>query len=84
MIYLGLSTDRGKRMFMSASEKKLVAVGRISGIVAMNTSNPVSSRIQYAYFSINKTKSLSCSGFTCSDCISVPSCLGQGGRPVGS
>lgn len=48
----------------------------LAGIVVITNS---SSQLQYAYFSLNKTNTLSCVGFSCNKCLSPASCLASGG-----
>lgn len=38
------------------------------------------SQLQYAYFSLNKTNTLSCVGFNCNKCLSAAACLANGGN----
>lgn len=51
----------------------------LAGIVGITNS---SSQLQYAYFNLNKTNTLSCFGFTCNKCLSAASCLSNGGNVV--
>ena len=54
----------------------------LSGLVALT--NSTSGQLQSAYISLNKTNRLSCTGFTCSNCISASSCTSNSGVVVGN
>lgn len=54
----------------------------LSGLVALT--NSTSGQLQSAYVTLNKTNKLSCTGFTCSKCISASSCTSNNGVVAGT
>lgn len=69
-------TQLGNSFAYSFTTSSVQSDFSLSGIVGITKS---SSQLQYAYFNLNKTNTLSCVGFSCSKCLSAASCSANGG-----